>query len=57
MADAIYGELLQASLQLCSHLSHDIHVYYSHHIDYNDAWTGIAKTGIFNPKTQIWADA
>ncbi len=43
MADAIYGELLQASLQLCSHLSHDIHVYYSHHIDYNDAWTGIAK--------------
>ncbi|HMS99841.1 MAG TPA: TIGR04282 family arsenosugar biosynthesis glycosyltransferase [Saprospiraceae bacterium] len=43
MADAIYGELLQATRQLCDGLSHDIHVYYSHHIDHNDAWTGIAK--------------
>ena len=43
MADAIYDELLQATRQLCDGLSHDIHVYYSHHIDYNDAWTGIAK--------------
>ncbi len=42
MADAIYGELLQATRQLCDGLSHDIHVYYSHHIDHNDAWTGIA---------------
>ena len=42
MADAIYGELLQATRQLCGGLSHDIHVYYSHHIDYNDEWTGIA---------------
>ena len=42
MADAIYGELLQATRQLCGGLSHDIHVYYSHHIDFNDEWTGIA---------------
>lgn len=42
MADAIYGELLQATRQLCDSVSHDIHVYYSHHIDYNDEWTGIA---------------
>ena len=42
MADAIYGELLQATRQLCGGLSHDIHVYYSHHIDDNDEWTGIA---------------
>ena len=42
MADAIYGELLQATRQLCDSVSHDIHVYYSHHIDYNDEWTGSA---------------
>lgn len=43
MADAIYGELLAATRRLCAGLSHDIHVYYSHHIDHNDDWTGVTK--------------
>lgn len=43
MADAIYSELLAATRQLCAGINHDIHVYYSHHIDLNDEWTGIVK--------------
>ncbi|MBK8701837.1 MAG: TIGR04282 family arsenosugar biosynthesis glycosyltransferase [Saprospiraceae bacterium] len=43
VAEMVYAELLEAVKESCRYSAADILVFYSHHIDQNDIWNGIAK--------------